>query len=59
MLEQYGLGTDDLMFAVILIIAICIIRFWLIKIYRRVRQIAKIQEHFLRKDREQEERSIK
>ena len=31
---------------VISIIAILVIRFWLIKIYRRVRQIAKILEHF-------------
>lgn len=59
MLERYGLGLDDIIFAVIAIIAIYIIRFWLIKIYRRVRQIAKIQEHFLRKDREQEEKIIK
>jgi hypothetical protein len=59
MLEQYGIGADDIMFAVISIIAIYVIRFWLIKIYRRVRQIAKILEHFLRKDREEEERKIR
>ena len=42
----YGLGNDDLVFLGLGIIAIYIIAFWLIKIYKRVRQIAKLQEHY-------------
>jgi len=42
-----GLGWDDLIFGIVAIVGIYIIRFWLIKIYNRVRQIAKIMEHIL------------
>lgn len=50
----YGLYIDDIIFIIISIVSIVIIKFWLIKIYRRVRQIARILEHFLRKDRKEE-----
>jgi len=44
------MGIDDYIVIVLGIVAICIVRFWLIKIYRRIRHIAKICEHFYKKD---------
>ena len=55
LLEQFGLGTDDIMFAIISIGTFIMIRYWLIKIYRRVRDIDSILGHYYKKDVEKEE----
>ena len=48
-----GLGVDDIIFIILLIVGLLIIRYWLIKIYRRVRQISLILAHFYRQEKEQ------
>ena len=44
-----GLGLDDVILIFLVMLGIAVIKFWLFKIYKRVRQIALIMEHFLRK----------
>ncbi len=48
MLEQFGLGNDDILFTILLLIGMGILYYWLQKIYRRIRQIALIMVHFLK-----------
>jgi len=45
------MGIDDYIYIVMGLITIYLLKFWLSKIYYRVRQIAKICEHFLKEDR--------
>jgi hypothetical protein len=41
-------GADDIMFAIILIIGLFVVKFWLQKIYNRVKDIDKIIGHYFK-----------